>query len=101
MRRLNRFIAGDRTAGGAKGPEMLARLDPAFDSPVILFQNIIEVLYRSMPAILLESALGFEPHDGGRVSGVFIGVDDPRRRMVFSVQRFGQEALGCRCIAFS
>jgi hypothetical protein len=80
---------------------MLARLDPAFDSPVILFHNIIEVLYRSMPAILLESALGFEPHDGGRVSGVFIGVDDPRRRMVLSVQRFGQEALGCRCIAFS
>jgi hypothetical protein len=30
---------------------MLAGADPAFDGPVILFENIIEVLHRSMPAI--------------------------------------------------
>jgi len=29
------------------------------DNPVILFQNIIEVLHRSMPAILFQSLLGF------------------------------------------
>jgi hypothetical protein len=32
-----------------------------------------------MPAILLQSLLGFEPHDGQRITGVLVGVDDPRR----------------------
>jgi hypothetical protein len=57
---MNRFIAADRTPGGPKGPEMLDRLDPAFDSPMILFQNVIEVLHWSMLAVLLQSTLGFE-----------------------------------------
>jgi hypothetical protein len=43
---------------------MLARAHPAFDGSVILFQNIVEVLHRSMPAILLQSTIGFEPLDG-------------------------------------
>jgi hypothetical protein len=34
---------------------MLACAHPTFDGPVILFQNIIEILYRSMLAILLQS----------------------------------------------
>jgi hypothetical protein len=74
---MNRFIAGDRTPGGPKGPEMLARLGPAFDGPVILFQNIIEVLHRSMSAVLLQSVLGFEPHDGWWITSILVGVDDP------------------------
>jgi hypothetical protein len=69
--------------------------------PVILFENIIEVLHRSMPAILLQSTLGFELHNRRRITGVLVGVDDPRRRMVLSAQRFGEEAFGRRCIAFS
>ena len=56
---MNCFLAGDRTPGGPKGPEMLARLDPAFDSPMILFQDVIEVPHWSMLAVLLQSSLGF------------------------------------------
>src|SRR5260370_29030187 len=48
---------------------MLACAHPAFDGPVILFQNIIEVLHRSMPAILLQSTRGFEPLDGWWITG--------------------------------
>ena len=80
---------------------MLAGADPAFDGPVILFENIIEVLHRSMPAILLQSTFGFELHNRRRITGVLVGVDDPGRRMVLSAQRFGEEAFGRRCIAFS
>ena len=65
---------------------MLGCAHPAFDGPVILFQNIIEILHRSMPAILHQSTRGFEPHDGWRITGVLVGVDDPRRRMVLSTQ---------------
>ena len=69
--------------------------------PVILFENIIEVLHRSMPAILLQSTFGVELHNRRRITGVLVGVDDPRRRMVLSAQRFGEEPFGDRCIAFS
>src|SRR5271166_2934389 len=33
-----------------------------------------------------QSLLGFEPHDGRWITGVLVGVDDPRRRMVLSAQ---------------
>jgi predicted cobalt transporter CbtA len=65
---------------------MLAGADPALDRQVILFQNIIEVLHRSMPAILLQSLLGFEPHDGQWITGVLFGLDDPPRRMFLSAE---------------
>src|ERR1700738_1653640 len=73
---------------------MLACPHPAFDGPVILFQNIIEVLHRSMPAILHQSTRGFEPYDGRWITGVLVGVDDSRRRMVCSAERFGKKTLG-------
>src|SRR5260370_37090011 len=80
---------------------MLACAHPAFDGPVILFQNIIEVLHRSMPAILLQSLLGFKPHDGRWITGMLVGVDDPRRRMVLSAQGLAEKALSRCCVAFS
>ena len=54
-----------------------------------------------MPVILLQSLLGFEPHDGRWITGVLISIDDPRRRMVLSAQSFGEKALGHCCVAFS
>ena len=56
---MNRFVAGNRTSSSPERTKMLACAHPAFDGPVILFQNIIEVLSRPMPAILLQSLLGF------------------------------------------
>jgi len=71
---------------------MLACAHPAFDGPVILFQNIIEVLYRSMKTILLQSTLGFEPLDGWWITGVLVGVDDPRPGVVLTAQGFDSES---------
>src|ERR1700726_268703 len=66
---------------------MLACANPAFDGPVILFQDVVKVLHRSMSAVLLQSALGFELRNCRRITAVLVGVDDPRRRMVLSAQR--------------
>ena len=74
---------------------MLTPADPAFDDPVILFQYIVEILLRSMSTVLLQSAFGFELYDGWRVSGVLVGVDNPRLGMVRTSQSFTQEALCC------
>ena len=44
---------------------MLACAHPAFDGPVVLFQNIVQILYGTVLAILLKGTFGFEPHDRG------------------------------------
>jgi len=81
----------------------LARADPAFDGPVILLQDVIEVLHRSMSAVLLQlqSTFGFELRNRRRITGVLVGVDDPRRRMVRSAHGFGEEAFSRYWVAFS
>jgi hypothetical protein len=61
---------------------MLACTDPAFDGPVILFQNVIKILDGSMSTLLFQNSAGFELNDGWRISGVLVGVDGPRRGMV-------------------
>jgi hypothetical protein len=75
---LNRFIAGDRAPGSPEGTEALAGAHSAFDGPVVLFQNIVQILYGTMLAILFEGTFGFEPHDRGWVGGVMVGVNNPR-----------------------
>ena len=47
------------------------------------------------------AAVGFELSDGRRISSMLVGIDYPRRRMVLPAQRFGEEALSGRCVAFS
>jgi hypothetical protein len=83
-----RFIAGDRAPGSPEGAKMLACTHPAFDGPVVLFQHIIEVLYRTVLTILLKSACGFELHNGWRITGVLVGIDYARRGMVLFAQGF-------------
>src|SRR5271157_5943771 len=92
---MNRFIAGDRAPSSPKGAKMLTRVDASLDRAVVLFEHVIQIWHRPMPAVLLQSTLGFELYDGRRVSGMLVGVDDPRLRMVLSAQRFRQEALCC------
>ena len=63
---------------------MLARVDPTLDRPVILFQDVIEILHGAVLAIVGQIACGLEHGNGGWISGVLVGVDDPRRGMVFT-----------------
>jgi hypothetical protein len=54
-----------------------------------------------MSAVLLQCTFDFELRNRRRITGVLVGVDDPRRRMVRSAQGFGEEALSRCCVAFS
>ena len=80
---------------------MLACADPALDGPVVLFQDVIEVRHRSMPAGFFQNTVGFELNDGWRITGVLVGVDYSRRRMACFAQRFAQKAFSRCCVAFS
>jgi hypothetical protein len=64
---------------------MLACTHPAFDGPVILFQDLIKTLHRSMSTLLFQNTAGLELNDGRRISSVLVGVDDPRRGTVLPV----------------
>src|SRR5208282_6201744 len=89
---INRFIAGDGAPSSPEGAKMLTRADPTLDCPVILFQDVIEILHGAVLAIVGQIARGLEPGNGGWISGVLVGIDDPRRRMVLTAQGFGQKA---------
>ena len=97
---MDRFVTGDRPPSSPERAKMLACTYPALDRPMILFQDVIEILHRSMPAIILQRLRGFEPHDGRWITGVLVGVDHPRCRMALSAQGLGQKALGRCCVAF-
>ena len=79
---------------------MLACTHPAFVGSVILFQDVIEILHRSMSAVLFQCTFDFELRNRRRITGVLVGVDEPRRRMVRSAQGFGKKALRRCCVAF-
>ena len=80
---------------------MLACAHAAFDGPVILFQDIIEILHGAVLAVVGQIACGLEHGNGGWISGVLVAVDDPRQGVVLTAQGFGQKALSRYCIAFS
>jgi hypothetical protein len=53
---MNRFIASDRVPSAAERHEMLTGAAPALYGPVVcsrMFQDVIEVLHRSVLAVLL------------------------------------------------
>ena len=80
---------------------MLTRADTALDRPMVLFEDIVEILHRSMSKVLLQNTVDFELNDDWRISGVLVGIDYPRRGMVLPAQGFAQKALSRHCVAFS
>jgi hypothetical protein len=75
---------------------MLTRANPALDRPVILFQDVIEILHRAVLAIVGQIASSLESGNGGWITGMLVSIDNSRRWMVCSDQRFGEKALGSR-----
>ena len=72
---------------------MLACTHPAFDGPMVLFQDVIKILNRSVLTALLQNAISFELNDGWWISSVLVGIDYPRCRMARSAQSFCEKTL--------
>jgi hypothetical protein len=49
---VDRLVASDCAPGSPEGTKMLACFDPPLDRPMILFQNIVEVLHRYNGSII-------------------------------------------------
>jgi hypothetical protein len=77
---------------------MLTGVDPPLDGAVVLLEHVVQIWHRPMPTILAQIAFAFELRNRGRIRGVAVGVDYPRRGMVRSAQRFGEKALSRGCV---
>ena len=82
---VQRFVARPRDRGTAKGAEVAAGFDPAFDSAMILFTHVVEVFDRPMLAASGQHTLFFERLDSRWVARVFVRVDDARCRVVVAL----------------
>jgi hypothetical protein len=89
---MDRLVACDRAPSSPERVEMLTGVDPPLDGVMVLLEHVVQIWHRPMQAILGEIAFGFELRDGGRIRGVAVGVDHPRRGMVRSAQRFCSES---------
>ena len=97
---VNGFVTGEGSPSRPKRAEVLAGLDAPFDGPVVLFHQVVEVTADPMPAVFRQVTLAFQLRDGGRVSGVPIGVDHPGLGVVLPAQGFGQKAFCCLGVLF-
>src|ERR1700736_5974263 len=77
---------------------MLTGVDPPLDGAVVLLEHVVQIWHRPMPTILAQIAFAFELRNRGRIRGVAVGVDHPRRGMVRSAQHFGEKALSRGCV---
>jgi hypothetical protein len=55
--RMHRLVTLDRAISSPERPEALARSHPPLDGPMILLQNVIQVLHRPQSTSALQSAL--------------------------------------------
>src|SRR5258707_13402574 len=49
---VNGFVTGNRAPGAPKGTKPLTGSAPAFDGPMILFEDVVEVLHRTLLTLL-------------------------------------------------
>ena len=84
---VHRLISLDRSACRLELSKSLLGFHSAFDRPMILFEDIVKVLHRSVPATATQGPFLLYVGDGGAVDRCQIRVDDTRLRMGLITQR--------------
>ena len=100
---MDRIVTGDGEPRTPERAEMLARVDPTLDRPVILFQDVMEILYAADKKGLPEAKLGwffFSEVQGGKgkandifgsVYGWLVSKDAPKEALDFMKVCLGKE----------
>ena len=78
---------------GLKGKEAQPWFDASFDEPMILFDDVVEILDWPQFTAVGKSPLVFQLLKGFWIGGVFIHRDHTRRGGMRRSQRFGEEAF--------
>ena len=74
--------------------EPLLGVHPPFDGSVVLLENVVQILYRSMPATAAKYSFLLYVGDGRAVDRCQVRIDDPRLRMGQIAQRLAKQPFG-------
>src|SRR5271155_1408537 len=93
------LVSRNRSPSCAELAKAPLGLHSSFDRSMILLQDIVQILDRSMPAAAAQGSFRF--HSGNRraVEAGLISVDDTGLRMRWIAERLTEQALGHRGIA--
>src|ERR1017187_8186438 len=73
---VHRLVSLDRSPGRLELTKALLGLHSSFDRSMILLQDVVQVLHRSMAAAVAQSSLLFHCCNGRAIEAGLIGVDD-------------------------
>ena len=79
--------------------EALLSIDPAFDSGMILLDDVVQVLDRSMPTPAVKRAFLFNSRDAPKCRSLPVCVDHPWLRMRSGAESLAKQPLGGSRIA--
>src|SRR5713101_787146 len=88
------FVALNRSPRRLEFSKALLGVDAAFDRSVILLQDIVQVLHRSVPTAAAKDSFLLYAGDGRAVDRRPIRVDDARLRMGRMAERLAKQAFG-------
>ena len=88
------FISDQGVPGSSESPEAEARADQPLYSPVILLDDVVEILDLAQLGEAPEPLVPFQVGHGLGIGGVLVDRDSPRIDRVRPGQSFPEEALG-------
>ena len=96
---VQRLVSLDRSPGRLVLTKALLGLHSSFDRSMILFQDVVQVLDRSMAAAAAQSSLLFHCCNGRATEAGLIGVDDAGLGMRWIAESLAEQAFGRSSIA--
>ncbi len=94
-----RLVSSDCLPRRSKLTKALLGLNSPFDRSMILLQDVVQILRRSMAATAAQGSFFFHCGNHRAVETGFIGVDDPRLRMRWIAESHTEQGFGRRGIA--
>src|SRR5580700_7668995 len=96
---VHRLVSRDRSLSCSELAKVLLGLHSSFDRSMILLQDVVQILHRSMAAAAAQGSFRFLRCNRRVVEASFIGVDDAGLRMRWIAERLAEQAFGRRSIA--
>jgi hypothetical protein len=90
---VHHFVALNRPPGSVEGPKPLAGVNPPFERPVVLFQDVVQVRTGATATSPAQFSFCLQFRDQLGVGGVAVHIDHPGARVARSTPGFLEEAL--------
>src|SRR5271166_1044117 len=91
---MNCFVTLNRSPSRLEFSEALLGIHSTFDGSMILFENVVQVLHRSVSTALAQRPFLFTVGDRGAVNRRQVSVDHSRLRMGSIAERLAKQPLG-------